>query len=135
MDGILQLIRFSAVGAMAFFVHLGTTYILTEMAGIWYLWSYLIAITCSWTFIFLMNSFFTFPGHDTERRVKRYGLFVGVYAIAFIVNAGLVYLFTSVVGVYYVVSIISATAVSAAITFIFSKKYIFVYADHVSEDQ
>ena len=54
---------------------------------------------------------------------------MGVYVLAFAVNAAIVYSLTSLLGVQYLISIIIAAAVTLLITFTFSKNLIFTYGD------
>lgn len=129
MNILVQFVRFVGAGAVGLIVLLGVTYALTEFADMWYFWSYAVGTICGWTSIFFMNSFFTFSGHAKERYASKYILFVGMYTFAFAVNAGLVYVLTSLFDLYYIVSIIAATAITTCITFTFSKMVIFTYGN------
>ncbi len=124
---ISSFIKFVAVGGVGLLVNLGITYMLTDLLGVWYFWSYTVATLVSWSSIFLMNSLFTFAGHDKERYGTRYMSFLTAYLVAFVINASLVYLLTSHAGVHYLFSIIIATVITTGITFTISRMFIFTY--------
>jgi putative flippase GtrA len=129
MSTLSQLVRFLVVGTIGLLVLLLVTYTLTDFAHLWYFNAYILGTLCSWTAIFFMNSFFTFAGHTKERYATKYAVFLGMYVLAFGINASFVYAFTSLWNWYYLLSIIVATAITTLITFSISKIFIFTY-DH-----
>ncbi len=124
MKRLEQFARFALVGGLALCVNMVVTYLLTEVAHLWYFHSFLVGVLCSWTFVFFANMFFTF-GAPQSRISARYALFLVLYSTAFVINAGLVYALTTNWGVYYLLSIATATLITALITFFFSKYYIY----------
>ncbi len=129
VNTLSQFRRFVGVGVAGLLVLLGVTYTLTEFAHVWYFWAFFVGTLCGWTCIFLLNSLFTFSGHKKEKYATKYVLFLGMYALAFAINASIVYSLTSWVGVHYLLSIIIATAITTVVTFSISKKFIFTYGD------
>ena len=129
MNLAAQFGRFVGVGIVGLLVLLGITYALTEYFRWWYFLSFVIGTVVSWTSIFFLNSFFTFSGHDKSRYGRKYVFFIATYLGAFIVNAGLVYFFTSRISLYYLLSITLATAFTTVVTFALSKLLIFTYGN------
>jgi putative flippase GtrA len=122
-----QFLRFIVVGLFGLLVNLTVTYSFTEFMGLWYFWAFIIATFVSWTTIFFANSLLTFVGHEKNKYTQKYTFFIFLYIIAFIFNATLVYIFTSWVGLHYLLSIIISTALTTVITFTFSRNLIFTY--------
>ena len=122
-----QFLRFVLVGSCGLLLNLGITYVLTEFYGVWYFSAFLIGVVCNWMTTFLLNSLVTFPGRKSKSTSRRFFIYITVYMVSFLFNAALVYIFTSYIGVYYLFSIILATAITTSSTFILSKKIIFTY--------
>jgi putative flippase GtrA len=120
-----KIMKFICVGVAGLLLNLGITYVLTERLRLWYFTSFLIATFFTWTFIFLMNSVFTFAGHSKNRYFKRYVTFMLGYASLFWVNALLVLISTSFLHVLYLISIIFATIITAIFTFLFNERYVY----------
>jgi putative flippase GtrA len=127
-----QFIIFAVVGGGGLIINLAVSYALTTYAGLWYFFSFIIATFVSWTFVFLANSLITFAGHSKERYARRYATFMTGYLAIFCVNAALVYALSSLLHVYYLLSITLVTLCSAVVTFFFSKRH--VYHGAISAD-
>jgi putative flippase GtrA len=123
----MNLFKFILVGLLGFALNIGITYFFKEYFALWYFWAYLLSVWFTWTFLFLGNSIFTFKGHSKENYFQKYIKFLSGYSVMFFVNGALVYLFTSIFSIYYILSIFFATVITTFITFAFSKK--FVYKD------
>ena len=120
-----QFAKFVLVGLVGLFLNLGLTYSGVHYLGVWYFWAYCAAALIGWTAIFIGNALFTFPEHERHSYARKYVSFIVGYLGLFWVNALLVYLFASVGGIFYIVSIVLATAVTTLLTFTFSKRVIF----------
>ena len=122
-----EFVIFCIVGFSGLLLNLGVTYILKEFVGWHYFPAYLVATIIGFTFIFLANSSCNFSGHEKSNYLVRYGKFMSGYAVLFIVNISLVSILTSALSVYYIFSIIIASAITTILTFTFSKKMIFTH--------
>lgn len=134
MKTLRQFFVFLLAGGVGLLVTLGVTYLLTEGLHWWYLWSYCIATLCGWTSSFFINSLATFAGHAKKRYGRTYLIFLSIYVATFMLNSALVYVLTSKVGLYYLLSIIIASVVTTLITFSLSKKVIFTFEEHAQQD-
>jgi putative flippase GtrA len=117
--------KFVLVGGTGLCIVLALTYILTDILHVWYFISFVLSTWVSWTFVFFGNAIFTF---DAEHAIKvqNYFTFIAGYLMLFCVNASIVFILTSVIGVYYEISILVGTAVTTLLTFWFSSSVIFI---------
>ncbi len=104
---LIRFVKFCLVGASGILVNEGLLWLLTELGGLVYLLSSVISIESSIISNFLLNDFFTFrdrrsPGAGS--RLVRLVKFNFVSLAGLLLNLGLLWLFTSVFGVYYLVS-------------------------------
>ena len=129
MNQTLQFTRFVLVGGVGLLLNLAVTYVCKEYLGLWYLWAFLIGVAANWTCTFFLNSTFTFSGHERSGYGARYALYIAIYGAALAVNTAIVYVLTSHIGVYYLLSIVIATAITTSITFLFSRKFVFTYGE------
>lgn len=120
--GYPQFVIIGASGTILVFV---MTYALTEYLHIWYLLSYIISTLCGWTYNFFMNSRFTFQGHNNDNLIKRYIFYIQGYIFLSLISYSLVYVLTSVLHLYYLISISVVTIFMSIITFKFNRKFIF----------
>ena len=108
---LARFIKFCVVGLSGVGVNMGLLWLLTEYAGLQYLFSAAIAIETSIITNFLLNNFFTFKGRSEPgtrpffRRLLKFNL---VSLVGLGINLGLLSLFTEVFGIYYLVSNIIA---------------------------
>lgn len=125
IDTAGQFVRFCIVGGSGLLINLAITHFGVTILGWWYFWAYLVATLISWSCMFLANAFFTFPHQGDRAYPKKYIGFMLGYGGMFFINSGLVYVFTSNVGIYYMRSIVLATVVTTGLTFAFSKYVIY----------
>lgn len=103
----LRLIKFSIVGVIGAGINTGFLWILTDLAGLFYLFSSVVAIEIAIIMQFLMNDRWTFK----DRKTTNVGQFIkrifksniwrsGGLAI----NITILYVLTEYVGVYYLIS-------------------------------
>jgi len=104
---LLRFIKFCLVGASGILVNMGLLWLLTELAGLFYLLSAAISIETSIITNFILNDRFTFPdrrspgaGHFLRRLLK-----FNIVSLAGLgINLGVLWLLTSVLGIYYLLS-------------------------------
>lgn len=99
------------------------TYVLTEFAKLWYLFSFMIACICTIIFNFTFHMHITFGVKDAH--LKRFTRFIGVYLAIFGLSVGSVYMLTSTLNVYYMFSIIATTIVISIVNFALNKRFVF----------
>ncbi len=120
-----QFVKFIIIGGIGLLVNMSVTYVGVQYFGLWYLWSFFLAALVGWTVIFIGNALFTFPEHERNSYIKKYITFIIGYSVMFSVNASIVFFLTSILSIYYLVSIIIGTIITTLLTFTFNKKVIF----------
>lgn len=122
-----QYALFVAVGATGVAMNLALTFLLTEVVGLHYMFSYVISTLAVWTIVFALHSRMTFRGHgEAERRA--YARFVGLYVTLTIFNWAAVWTATSVLGVHYLLSILFVTAAVSVLSFLGNRVIVFNHA-------
>lgn len=127
MDRFKQYFIFTIIGGTGSAIAIALTYLFTEFFNIWYLFSYMISALLAWTFNFYLHSLVTFRGHNQEQSDLKYIKFIILYVVAFTINAILVYILTSLLGIYYLISIVFVTILISFFTFLWSKNKIFIF--------
>lgn len=121
-----RFLKFCAVGLSGIGVNMGLLYTLTELCGLFYLFSSPIAIECSFISNFFFNDLWTWKGvgvPGVTGRLKRLGKFHIVYGVGLAINLGLLYVITERLGVYYLLANLAAIAVATLWNFWGSAKW------------
>lgn len=104
---VLRLIKFSIVGVIGAGINTGFLWVLTDVAGLFYLFSAVVAIEIAILMQFLMNDRWTFKETKTQhigqfiRRIFKSNVW---RSGGLAVNVGVLYLLTEYMGVYYLLS-------------------------------
>ncbi len=125
-DRLERFIKFSLVGMVGVVIHFGLLYLLTENVGLWYLWSAVIAITTANLNNYILNHLWTFKSkrqYNTNlfRGWLKYMLAVGVTEGMYL---GLIFWFTSILGLYYLLSAFFALALTTGIRYWTAEKWV-----------
>ncbi|NMB79858.1 MAG: glycosyltransferase family 2 protein [Methanomicrobiales archaeon] len=120
-----RVFKFGIVGLTGIIVNMGVLYALTEYAHFYYLVASFFAIELSIINNFIWNDLWTFQG-ETERkfssRYQRLVAFNLVSAGGVAINMGLLYLFTGVFGVYYLISNLIGILVAFSWNFLVNRR-------------
>ncbi len=119
-------LKYYVVGAIGVLVNLGLLYSLTEFVGLWYLVSYIIAISVSITLNFTFNKFWTFSdSKNSQRTIVIYLKFVGVSLLGMGIQLGSVYLLVETLLVYYMLAALISIGIASGINFIINRRWTF----------
>ncbi len=119
-------VKYYVVGASGVLVNLGLLYSLTEFVGLWYLVSYIIAISVSITLNFTFNKFWTFSdSKNSQRTIVIYLKFVGVSLLGMGIQLGSVYLLVESLLVYYMLAALISIGIASGINFIINRRWTF----------
>ena len=119
-------LKYYVVGAIGVLVNLGLLYSLTEFVGLWYLVSYIIAISVSITLNFTFNKFWTFSdSKNSQRTLVIYLKFVGVSLLGMGIQLGSVYLLVETLLVYYMLAALISIGIASGINFIINRRWTF----------
>ena len=112
---LIRFLKFCAVGLSGVFVNMGLLWVLTEVAGLFYLVSAAISIETSIISNFILNDYFTFRDRRSPQvksilsRLLKFNL-VSLAGLGF--NMGVLWLLTEVFGIYYLLSNLCGIAVA-----------------------
>lgn len=120
-----RVIKYVIAGGTAATVDLGLLYLLTDIAGFHYLVSATLAFVVAFVVSFTLQKFWTF-GDETRDRMHVQATVYFVIAVANVgINAGLMYLFVSVFGIWYFLAQIIAGAAIACYNFLIYRRFVF----------
>lgn len=111
-----------AVGASGSIIGLTILWLLTELASFHYFISYAIALMVSVSSNYFWNSKWTFKGKEAS--IKGYFKYLSLSTTTLLLNLLLMFIFTEVIGLWYMLSAVIVTGIVFMINFIFSKKYV-----------
>ncbi len=120
-----QFFKFGIVGVSNTLINLAVLYLLTSIAGLYYLLSAVFAFLVANFNSFLLNKRWTFGEKIRRNFFRKYVKFLFISLGSLLVNLAALYLLTSVAGIYYLVSQIIAIAISLTINFLGNKKWTF----------
>ncbi len=111
-DIFLQLFRYIFVGGTAFAVDFFFLYFFSDICGIYYLISAVLSFIISVLVNYVMSTKWVFNQDNIDNKVLEFNLFILISTIGLVFTEILLYFFTDIVGLYYLISkIISAIIV------------------------
>lgn len=115
-----QIIKFGLVGFLCFFIDYGIMVFLTEVVGVHYLLSSGISFTVSVIVNFVLSLTYVF---ETEKgnKIKEFIIFVVLSVIGLGINQVLMWFCVDILGIFYMISKIGATAVVMVYNFVTRK--------------
>ena len=121
-----RFVKFCLVGASGVGVNLGLLWLLTEQVGLFYLLSACISIEASIISNYVLNHLFTFRDRQTRgarsflRKLRRFNI---VSLVGVGINLGTLWLLTSLVGVYYLISSLVGIALATLWNFLVNNRW------------
>ncbi len=119
-------IKYSLVGLVGAVIHFPLLYWLTDYVHMWYIASATISMLCAATSNYILNYLWTFK----DRKGSINNLFIGwlkflvPIGILDVIYLGLLYLFTDIFGVYYMVSAFVAVCFITVVGYLISSRWI-----------
>jgi dolichol-phosphate mannosyltransferase len=120
---LVRFAKFCLVGLSGILVNMGLLWLMTEVAGLFYLLSAAISIETSIVSNFILNDFFTFPDRRLRgakpffSRLLKFNL---VSLIGLALNMGVLLLLTNVFGIYYLISNLFGIAAATLWNYLFN---------------
>lgn len=121
----VQLFRYMFVGGAAFVVDFGLLYVLTEFAGFYYILSATLSFVAGLIVNYIFSTAWIFRHSKLSNRWTEFLVFsiIGVVGLGF--NDLFLYLFTNLLGIYYMASKIIVAAIVMAWNFVARKMILF----------
>jgi len=119
---VRRISKFMAVGASGTVISLGILWSLTELAGWHYMWSYTVSFVVSVITNYIMNSIWTF--NDKQSHFKGLGKYALVSTLTLGFRQLLLFVFTDIFGIWYMLSALVIIFIAFGINFGLSRKYV-----------
>lgn len=107
----LQFFRYGFVGGFSFLVDFFLLYFFSDVCGIYYLISAILSFIISLVVNYILSTHWVFNKNKMNNKVMEFNLFavIGIVGLGF--TEILLYLFTDVLGLYYLISKIFSTII------------------------
>ena len=120
---LIQLFRYTFVGGIAFIVDFACLYILTEFAGIHYLFSAAIAFILGLIVNYILSILWVFKSRTVNKKIIEIIIFAVIGIIGLGLNEVMIWFFTDKISIYYLYSKLISTAIVYFWNFL-ARKYI-----------
>lgn len=107
----IQFFRYLFVGGFAFLVDFGLLYFFSDFCGIYYLVSASFSFIISLIVNYLISTYWVFNKNQLDNKLMEFGVFSLIGVIGLIFTEIILYVCTDIVGLYYLISKIIATAI------------------------
>jgi len=121
--------RYAVSGGAAALTLIGVLYVFTELVGLWYIYSAVIASVASFVVSFLLQQRWTFQGHGQDRNLRQLVAFVVLFAANAAINAALLYELVERAGWPYLLAQLFLLVLIAAWNFFIMRFLIFPKQD------
>jgi dolichol-phosphate mannosyltransferase len=125
---IRRLVKFGLVGSWGFVVNMSILWFLTEMAGLYYLFSSLVAIEIALINNYVLNDLWTWHDRGKAGRreyFKRMLQYHITASAAMLTNISLLWMLTEVAGIYYLASNVFGILCGAALNYFVNDRWTF----------
>lgn len=120
-----QFLKFGIVGVVNTIINMVVLFFLTEIIGIYYMFSAVFAFLVAVTHSFVLNKVWTFKEKLNEDVTGKYPKFFTISTFALLVNLALLYILTEFLGIYYLFSQAIAILLSLWVNFFGNKIWTF----------
>ncbi len=120
----IQFFRYLFVGGFAFIVDFSLLYIFSDICGIYYLVSAVISFIISLIVNYLISTYWVFNKNQMENRLLEFGVFSLIGVVGLVFTEIILYTCTDIIGLYYLISKIIATAIVMFWNFL-ARRYLF----------
>jgi putative flippase GtrA len=117
-----RIIRYLFSGGTAAAVNIGLLFVFTHYAHFHYLVSGVLAFCSAVVVSFLMQKKWTFQDHSQEDTHRKFVIYLTVSTINLVANTLLLYLFTDIFHIHYIVSQVFASGIVAVWSFFIYRK-------------
>lgn len=120
-----QFFMYALIGVLVTLINLVVLYLFTDLIGVYYLISAVFAFCVADIVKYVLHKSITFKGSLNKGFFRGYVNFLSVSLSALLINLFFLYFFTDIVGLYYLISQILASAISLWVNFIGNKFWTF----------
>lgn len=120
-----MLLRYLVAGFIGAFTQIGSLYFFTDILGVWYIYSSLMAFCLALCVSFTLQKTWTFGENHTVGMQSQFMKYMLVALFGVLVNTGTMFVLVEIFGIWYILSQIIAGAFIASINFLAYKFFIF----------
>ena len=120
-----QLFRFGVVGALVSVMHLLLVFFLTDIVGVWYLYSTVISYVVATISNFFFQKFYVMRHMETSETHIQFVKYILLALLCLLINTVGMYALVELLHIPYVYAQILVLGFLAAFTFIVSRTYVF----------
>lgn len=120
-------VRYFLCGITAAGFNILLLYLFTDIFGVWYLYSSIIAFILALILSFVLQKFVVFKDGNTNGMHKQFSMFTVVAILGVVTNTALVFVFTDILGFWYILSQLFAGFFVMIQNFLLYKYFIFNY--------
>ena len=119
----IQLFRYTFVGGVAFIADFGSLYLLTDLAGVYYLYSAAIAFVIGLTINYVFSILWVFKSRSVKNKSIEFMIFAIIGLVGLGMNELIIWFSTERLSIYYLHSKLISTAIVYFWNFL-ARKYI-----------
>lgn len=120
--------KFVIAGSSAAGAQLLVLYILTDIFGMWYLFSAVCAFIVAVLVSFSSHKWWTFRDRHRESMHRQFTLYLAIQITNLILNIAFIYILVDILGVWYLVSQAIISLILAVVSFLLYKYKIFIHS-------
>ena len=124
-----RLFKFCVIGGSGLGIHTGILYLLTDEAGLYYMYSAIIAGVIAAVYNYLGNHYWTFKDRNHGSHFTGGSKFVILQAAYYGYYYGFLYVLTSIIGLWYILSSILLVVVGFFLKYLASTMWIWKHKD------
>lgn len=120
-----RVLRFLTSGTIGISVNLGTLHLLVTIFDVHYLLSSIIALSISMVVGFLLQKYWTFEEHSTDRAPMQFVFYVSLALFNLSLNTGIVYVLSGVLLFHYLLAQAAGAGAVALVSYFVYREFIF----------
>ncbi|MBT4824218.1 hypothetical protein HN695_04435 [Candidatus Woesearchaeota archaeon] len=118
-----QFIRYAVFGSVIYWIQIILTTLITEITGLWHLYSFLISLFLGWSASFFVHKHLTFKAKDINN--TKFFIFILVLFAMYTIWFGLNYVLHLFITKYYVIVIIVSSIPSSLLGYYLNRYIVF----------
>jgi len=130
LDRYKVVLKFLIAGGTATLIQLGALYLFTDVFGLWYVGSAILAFVVAVLISFSSHKWWTFRDFHWGALNKQFALYLILQIANLSANVLLIYLLVEIFGLWYLLSQAIISLVLAIISFLIYKHKIFVHSEY-----
>ena len=120
-NGIIQFIRYFFVGGIAAGINIGTLYLMVDIFNINYILSNIVGFILGIVVNYSLSKMFVFTDNEDINKIFEIVMYVIIGILGLIFDTFMLWIFTSKIGIYYMISKIISTMLTFVWNFVARK--------------